>query len=126
MTRQHRVVEIELPDHLSTFAAITAVVRAVRDTTLVRGGLTPPEVNAVADDLLKWMENHQRRAAAAVVATAMPAPLLTIEPGLTEDELAVWLREAGEYSRAGTIMMGLDYGFAPVDQAPPVDEPVQP
>jgi hypothetical protein len=120
----HRPIEIELPDHLSTFGAVVALLRAVRDATLVRGTLTPPEINAAADELLKWIENHQQRAAAAVAA-AMPT-LLTIEPGLTENDLAVWLREAGEYPRAGTITMGLDYGFIPVDRAPPVDEPVQP
>lgn len=119
----HRPIEIELPDHLSMFGAVTALVRAVRDATLVRGTLTPPEVNAVADELLTWWENHQRRAADAVAA-AVPK-LLTLTPGRTEAELDEWLREVGEHPRSGNIFVGIDYGFAPVDQAPPVDEPGQ-
>lgn len=123
MTRQHRAIEIELPEHLSMFGAVTAVVRAVRDTTLVRGGLTAPEVNAVADELLAWLADHHARTAAA--AAALP-PLLMPGRSMTEGELTAWLGQQTDYlPRAGSVVMGVDYGFDDAGQFAVVDEPGQ-
>jgi hypothetical protein len=123
MTRPHKAIDLELTDGMSMFGAIVATLNAVHGATLTRGGLTQPEVNAAADELLAWFENQQQRAAAAVEA-AIPK-LLTFSTVPDETTLDEWLSnyDARTYPRAGSIVVGIDYGF--VEQVPPVDEPGQ-